>query len=698
MFLYIRRSLKRQLKMHRNIFIILTCVFILPLMFSILHDSILYGQQAQFFNETQGAHYRVYDAKEEYLPYFQELKSFDCWYDDGSIFLFIKNAKNREEFENLPLHQPPTALQSSLSDEISATEARLGWATRTIDLSGLHMQRKEDAQFAVQLRYGIVIILLLSIGIAQAAYRIHVGNFTHDLGVLTSLGATMRHIAGMFAAELALQFVAAGALALLVSCAGMGALFYFFLENTNSSHQWMLFHIDIRSIAIVYAALLLVLVVVFGITMLMLRRKAPQGLLGTEARKGKHQRSKHSFVPGQPPAPALARLLRRSGKGLTASAAIALPILIISIFFFNYASVATRYGPTNLEYDLYISKSGLDPTTGEGLSFTDEELKFFVGLEEVERLGYKKRVSATEYVLKYDGDLVNTFATFDFFDRTFLMTSISRISEATAASSKEAKTWNTGEGHIVINKNQPYLNLQQGDMLSLYPYAATMRAMIQGTISSDEWIAVGQPITLTVGGLVDSRYYEDTVEIFLSDADYDAMLAHLPANVAMLKVRADADYDAFVKMMEEKFSSSTYGIGNNRLAVQITHQRTTGLYLLVEIVVVMLLFFVVVIVNSLLRGYMQGQRGNIRLLHILGAPHAMIRAAYMRQSIVVAITTLAVSFAAGIGITRLYYAQQAIHVRVTVLLVVTYVLAALAVLFAFLYPIHSELNDELKQL
>ncbi len=88
--LYLKKSLIRQPKLHLTLYVILTCAFILPLLFSIYIDSSDYGFQQDLLNSSKGETFHIANATEDDCKYFENIEGLSQpYFEEGTIYLHI---------------------------------------------------------------------------------------------------------------------------------------------------------------------------------------------------------------------------------------------------------------------------------------------------------------------------------------------------------------------------------------------------------------------------------------------------------------------------------------------------------------------------------------------------------------------------------------------------------------------------------
>jgi len=272
-FLYIWRSVTRRSRVHINMLVILACALVLPLIVSFVHDSIVYGSQMQSVYNTGDSHFQIRFVNES---------DFTIWYENDTLFFKSKIGINADN-------------HTLLYDKILSSFAELNNGDSILtDMIGMYNTVENE-----RTSYQINIILTLFVGIAiwiiSAAYRVHIGYFKTEIGILTSIGANSRTIITLFATELAILFIGATLLALGMANAIVRLLYMFFLQiDSGKNLGWSVFHINPTNTVFVIAVMLICITVMFLYIIRHTQMALPTELLQTTANDDKLIRKKRN--------------------------------------------------------------------------------------------------------------------------------------------------------------------------------------------------------------------------------------------------------------------------------------------------------------------------------------------------------------------------------------------------------------------
>jgi|GEM_PF-3218674 len=708
--IYIKQSFKKRLKMHVNIFIILMCAVILPLIFSIYRDSYLYGNKLNIVYQTQNAHYIIKNATEDYIPYFQNLSEFDIKFIDGNLYFTIKDEINAKLFikgEYLPkdISQDYLSILYNIMISIPDESLLLG------NLSGLYQGATNSINYSFQLTFIITIFILISMLVIQAAYRIHIGNFTHEVGILMAIGATKKQITRIFAIELIVLFILAGISALIISGVLMALLFHFYLQTDASTgnFSWVIFHIDSINTAIIFAILFVFLVGVFILSIRQFFKKMPIDLLSSSENNEKLKRYKKSIKSGKDSIITLAKtLLRRSNKSFIHCMIIVIPILVTSIFLFNYISLNIDVITKKTDYDIYINKYSLMDRI-----FDEEEVSFLNNMKGIEKIDFYKDIN--DYFLEINYEPGYTFITQSFDDKMYMNFTVRTSDNIPSNLSIEIN-----KGNIVLNKNHVLSkNYKIGDIIVVRTYKFSNVPKNEIILNYDdhdddneheheisegfsliehEFIEeIGEPLVFTISGFIDDEWSESPFVLYFNESDYTILAGENEYTYVKIKASDNVNYEEFVEIINQKFNDKNkYSISDERRSQEIAENGAIGIYILIEFILIITFVFLVILLYVFLCEYIRGQSENIKLIYILGASKDDVYYTYMLQSLVVLLITIFISFTIGMNLSGLFFANTGYYLKVDFMMVLTYFIATAIVAISFLLPIHLELKKKFK--
>lgn len=708
-FMYIRQSLKKRFKMHFNMLIILVCAFILPFIFSFLRDSYIFGDKMQALNDVEKshhAHYKIINAKEEHLPYFEKLTNLEAKYIEDAIYLYIKDSAIANEFIKGKLDASIEFQEygyelGTMINEIGDSSLLLS------NLSGIYRTGYGTENFSFQITFIIVIVILISMLVVQAAYRIHIGNFSYEIGILTAIGATKKQILKIFATELIILFSLSGALALAFTYTGMYLLFRFFLEVKESNFGWQIFHVNWLNTLIVFLIMFVFLAGVFVLLFYNFLKKRPISLLASSSNNEKLKHYKSTIKLGRSPITSFAKvLLRRSNKSFIQSIIISIPIVVVIIFVFNYASINVDMITTKSEYDIRLSKTSI--RNGNDSDFNEDEIAFLKDKVDISKSTYFKNVPIGSYYVKSSFNLSSSPLVVIVNEEAFLKTGIRSVNEI-----PEELSFEGGEiekGYVLLNKNHVLSKFfKVGDTLVFYKNNGVKpvnNENIDDHQHSDNElnnnfmeVDLGEPMYFTIGGFIDDTWANQFLVLYFNETDYNALTKEYGFQSVKIAVNDNVNYKDFIDEIRGKFNDNLkYNITDYRLEKEITQKGSIGIYILIEVILAVLFVFMVIILFVFLSEHIRGQGENIRLLYTLGASKDDVYSTYMLQAIIVGVCTLMFSFATGIGLSKWFFSNTGYYMPVNFMTTMTYSIITIVIMLSFLLPVHIGLRSKLKKL
>lgn len=349
-FLYLKQSFRRRPMWHLNIYVIITCALILPLLFSIYLDSSSYGWSQQLISMAKGETFHIANADEKDAEVFQNIEGLsEPYWKDGTVYVHIlddeqwKNTETMQYFGSL--------LQKRLK---TADNTMLHITAYDYDTAHGISHDAQEAGGQVIIRILSVFIMFVSAGIMKSAYENHLRRFQSDMAILSSCGADNRQINRLYFAEFAVLFFCAAISAVLIAAGTMKLLFHFYLEvKEGQGIAWLIFKIEpVHTI---------LCIAVFGLIL--------SGTLG-HVLKEKKEKSLTAIWK------------QRTNREYRSCIAVAVPVMTIFLFLFGYLSLDIAMMEKPQEYELWIYKQ-ISVYGG----FTQGELDFLNRLDNVESTG-----------------------------------------------------------------------------------------------------------------------------------------------------------------------------------------------------------------------------------------------------------------------------------------------------------------------
>lgn len=372
--LYLRKSFKMQAKLHLTLFIVLTCAFILPLLISIYRDSSAYGTQQRLLDWTRGETFHILNAAETDAALFEDIEGLSApSYEDGIIYLHILSD---EEWNDI------WALDSyglKISEIINNSGAN-HLIIRGYDYYSAH-GIPTDSTSSQQLALLILnfFIILLSSFTVGSAYRSHIKRFSSDMGVLRSCGAENRQIYTIFIVEFAVIFMLSSAFALLISAGVMKILFSFYLEIRDfDGLEWLIFKMNPLNTALHIAIFFAVLLFVIMRTLIKSGKESTVNMVRGDIQSSEMRKKPRKLkIEATPDKSLLSLWLQRTNKIHRSCLWVAIPVMTVFLFLFNYLSLDIDFISESPEYELRLSK---EVSTFGG--FTQEDIDYIQELSQ----------------------------------------------------------------------------------------------------------------------------------------------------------------------------------------------------------------------------------------------------------------------------------------------------------------------------
>lgn len=349
-FLYLKQSFRRRPMWHLNIYVIITCALILPLLFSIYLDSSSYGWSQQLISMAKGETFHIANADEKDVEVLRNIEGLsEPYWEDGTVYVHIlddeqwKNTETMQYFGSL--------LQKRLQ---TADNTMLHITAYDYDTAHGISHDAQEAGGQVIIRILSVFIMFISAGIMKSAYENHLRRFQSDMAIVSSCGADNRQINRLYFAEFAVLFFCAAISAVLIAAGTMKLLFHFYLEvKEGQGIAWLIFKIEpVHTI---------LCIAVFGLIL--------SGTLG-HVLKEKKEKSLTAIWK------------QRTNREYRSCIAVAVPVMTIFLFLFGYLSLDIAMMEKPQEYELWIYKQ-ISVYGG----FTQGELDFLNRLDNVESTG-----------------------------------------------------------------------------------------------------------------------------------------------------------------------------------------------------------------------------------------------------------------------------------------------------------------------
>lgn len=697
-FLYIIKSFRRRFQMHAGLIIMLSCAFVVPFMFAIILDSANYGTNLQRIDFTKGCDFRIENALESDLDFYDDITGLQMSYEDGTIYIKADqklDANSRDEIASLLFIR---------TNEVG--EGRLTFINPILDTS-------TQENFAKQWNFIIIILIGISMLVMQTVYIAHIGNFKSEIGILESIGASQKQIKKIFFAELIVCYTISVLISFSFAYVGTYILFKKFLQiDTIESMSWIIFHVEPMHILFLIVVMLLFLLFVFVFKFRSIIRNTPVMLMSSTINDDKLKHYKHTFKKFKNPVFVISKtLLQRSNNVFMLSLVIAIPIMIMSVFVLNYSIIYMNVLNQKTESDLIIKKYpdfSMTNGTYTNMGFFEKDIEYVKNMPEISEINFKTDYIEGDFVIhtrnSVNSELQYPFINID--EREFLLVKICAFSDLPKEYRETIFEYEeeTKDGvYVAVNKNYAFTNFAVGD--EIYLYKRDMTNGIVEHIHDDtcdietEGNSDFDSIKLTIGTLLDMPYHTEAIQIYFSDEYFNKITDGANPSVMQITLKQDGDDISFVKKLSKYFSdSNSYEITNLSEKTRIKSRTSIGIFLLMDIVLFTIFMFMLVTLFMLLSEYTRRQEKNINMLFIIGASKKNILKIYMSQVIVIAAVCLAVSMGIGMFLSIAFFQGTGYKLIVTNFVFLSYLVAIFIILTAYILPVYVNLKKQLRKL
>ncbi|MDF2845841.1 MAG: hypothetical protein K0R00_4267 [Herbinix sp.] len=689
-FLYIIKSFLRRFHMHAGFIVMLSCAYVLPFIFTIVLDSASYGTYMQNFHITQGRDFRIENAKESDIAFFNDIDGIQLEYNNGTIYINVNEKNKRDELASLLFIR---------TKEVG--DRQLDFINTTFDTS-------THEKFAAQWAVINIILIAISMLIVQVTYSTHVGNFKADIGILEAIGASKKQIRRVFLVELILCFALATIIAFGIAYIATFTLFKYFLQiDTVETMSWIIFYVKPMNIIILTVVLLLFLISVFLLKFHKTIQSTTASLLSSTINDDRLKHFKNTFKCMEKPVKVISRIfLQRSNKVFVHSLIIAVPIIIVTVFILNYSIIYMDVLNQKSKYDLIIKK--FPETLSNGYvdfssGFSTEQKDYIKSLPEVLNAEFKIDMMLGDYLIdvsdKAIGGVSYPFTTID--GRKYLMVNIcafSDIPQEYINSINGKMVSRDGEMSIAVSKNYAFAQYNIGDEINL-----CIRNNKEGDSDIHEDDAENlqnsfqETIKLKIATLLDTPFSDEAIAIYFNDDDYKKITNGTNTNIIQITLEDKVDDVTLANKLSTYFNNAEiYNITNESEKNRIKSKTAVGIFILMEFVLGMVSIFMLITLFMLLSEYIRRQSNSVKLLFILGSSKRTIIKIYMRQTVIITTGCLAVSFGIGMLLSAAFFYGSGYQLIVSAMVLLSYAVVICLALLAFLFPVFLGLKKQLR--
>ncbi len=679
--IYLKRSYMKRLKNHILLYIILTCAMILPLILSIYRDSIIHGDKSYIQEETRGYDYKVINAKEEYIEYFENIPGLSSYYEDDTIYIKIELEGDRNdilwELEN-------SRFLSSIISEIQDEQLLL---TSMLELGS----EESKKQFSAQLIFVNMFIIIISLIIIQSAYKSYLKKFIADIGVLVSCGAHNKQIGKIFLIDSLIIYMASALSAIITSSVLMYLLFHNFLQVKDIANlSWIIFNINPYNVAV---QLFIFAIAFFLMVLLSLKGYLKQSsikMLHTDDSGIKLKNKKKTLKSGKSSVETLAKLLSQRTKSKVSSCLIiTIPITIAVIFIFNYLIINIEYIRESPNYEITINKELYSPND---VGISTDDIAFVENVHGVRFVKEEFNISPSKYLIK--DKRVKGNSNIELAGEPYADTKIQPYSNL--ENQLKIKAFNSNKYNIAISKNHEYIKYKVGDKISLYLnemdlFNASVEQVMEG-------IPIRKLGELTVAEILDIEWTDRMFQIYVTDELYKELTKG--ESISRLNLRLDKAYDSkeIESILNDRFVSDEYSVWNNHDMFEKGKETSLGIYIMSLFIFGIMFAFILVILYVRLTDYVESQYKNIRIFHNLGGRESDLYKAYMRLPFNISMISIIISYVIGLGLSVLFFMNSGFHLIMNLTTVSGHIIIGILIFIAFNAPVHITMKNKLKKL
>jgi len=699
-FLYIMKSFFHRFRTHVGFIIILSCAFVLPIVFTIVLDSANYGILQQNFHLTGGSDFRIENSEESDLSYYSDVEGITAFFDNGIIYINATTALTRSARIELG--------SQLFSRTIESGNDKLEFVDISFDTS---TQETFMAQWLIMLFLMIGFCML----IIQVAYSTHIGNFKAEIGVLESIGASRKQIKKIFLAEILISYIFALLLSFTFSYLGTFLLFKYFLQIEDSeTMMWVIFHIDGIHMVILALILLIFLLVMFLFKFRIITKVNTVTLLSSTMNDERLKHYRKVLKISDNPVLTLSKmLLQRSKKVFVHSVIITIPILTTAVFLFNYSNIYMDILNQKPGYDVIVQKNPTNNTIDDTfnfsyLEFSNQQKDAVKSMPGIQNIEFETDIAEGEYVILSDNaiEITTTYPFISIGEQNYILINVEAFFNL---SSKyiDSITGDTdqinGKMNVAVSKNYAFANYAVGDEIYLYRRSVLLSESEREYTHDehDEYISniVLEPIKLKVVALIDTPFSDESMAIYFNDQDYNNLTHGMGANIMKIILDQDTDDVLFCQKLSTLLGDpKMHEIMNEKEKARIKSKTSIGVFILMEGIACLVFFFMLITLFMLLSEYIRRQKKNIASLFVLGASKRDISNIYMRQASIVVVFCLLVSIILGVLLSILFFAASGYYMAINLFIVLSYSIAISVVLVAFMLPVHMGLRKQLQKL
>lgn len=585
------KSFTRRRLRHFAFFIIIVCIMMIPLFQSIFISSEIEGQKLYIQTTTKGAAFRLTNANEEDLLYFDSMENLSAIYDEGSIWFFFDESSSLPS--NTIVDETGRYLQNIVEDAGFDQSSLTNIYYIGKDESFIHSYDKQKFLGYVFLCLSMVFMLL--------SCNSHMRLFINDISQLRSIGATKQHIRLLFLVEYLFISLCAGICAVGLSLAVMRALYSLYLETRSQILAWNVFHIDI-----IQLALPVLFLVIGGFVFVYWRAGVIAAFSSTRNWKKKERRKIKFLHRSCQPASYLASIfIKYNNKSLVECSLISLMVIVLMAFVVNSVNINYSYVSERPIYDILISTPSFDD--GVDIDMITEISE----LPDTETVNIEPLIRPTDFVIL--DDRLTEVSDYRWDD---IGCALTWIHNATAYPDISEQL---DENQVIVTGNYQYLDYNVGDTI-----------LLQATAGQYDYSSVLQ---LYVASVVDIPGNDIAVDLFFSDTLYSKITQNLPIGEIHIKLKNPSTSSLFAYTLREMYPNFRDCIIDFYTPYLESVSVLTGQAIMYSVILLLVLLCICIIIFVKISEYLQENQRIHNVLVNIGASSEMLKKAYFLQAI-----------------------------------------------------------------
>ena len=691
-FIYLKRSLTRAWRSHLLLVLMLTCAISLPMGVSILHASYQRGDTLQAEFVSGGHHIGILNAQPGDEAYFADLPGATAVWEDGKLYIDRDPGSHMVRYGDENYSEEGDPLHDAVWERICMVPHYL-----IVEYFENYFDNHADYIVPRELFYAVG---AFSACILCFAYGVYWHRNGCEMRKLQSVGASRGQILSLSFVHLLLVQSAAVLLAVLTS---VGTLYfltnrYLVLYRTgtqrhaSNSNLWMAFDVNpsqlLACIGIAFGSAVLFFLLWHTVELCTYSLSLQQKTLHPLGRIRFARQARRMLA---------AVFLRRGTVSLFFCLLIAVPLVLSSVLL-----IQLRQDPEE-EAASTSTKGGIRVAVDRRFcaELTEENLAYFENLEGVDHV--EPQFSKENYAYHLRDDRGQN----EYWTKVYGMGK-GFYAELIKSGDVEGKVEIDENGekiyNIVYYPGRSDAVYAAGDILTLYVNGGEKTTKVRITDILAEETAYNRLLTYYDGDESWARGAIGHVYLFCSGSDLREMTEHEYCNSFRIYLTHVSYNTSVEKSIFDYFTPEELGLYlNNYTDKEVAYNRAVGMNLLYTTLSVLLFGFFAVITTLSLIDYAASHADTLRLLHMQGASHRAIVAAFVEIMLPPGILTCAAVWAIVTPVEREYYRLRGytdvympqLGIRLNDPL---YLAAALAVVAVFVAPVICTVVRQLRRL